>query len=156
MIWWRRSTALALLTVLLVSQAQAHRALVEPTLVRTPASTFQASPWWTLDGLARIVGADLFNYTPKALGPAAYLRVFNTTREVRDGDILFYPHEDYQLRPIDARGWQNVRNRLGSIDPFPALIRLPPGRYVIRTRWSLAVVDAHEGIVTDVILPESR
>ncbi len=153
---WLGRAAVVGLVWMGVNGAEARRTMVEPELVRTPASEFKGNPWWTLDGLVRMVGADLFNYTPKALGESAYLRVFNETREVVDGQINYYPHEDYYLRPVEREGWQRIENRLGSIDPFPALIRVPPGRYVIRTRWSLAVVEAEKGMVTDVILPESR
>lgn len=136
--------------------AVARPSLVEPELVRVPAAEFRGNPGWTLEGLLRVVGEDLFSYRRNFPEEGAYLRVFNSVREVRDGGIFYYPHEDYHLRPLGERGWQRVENRVGRIDPFPALVRVPPGKYVIRTRWSVAVVEAKKGWITEVRLPESR
>jgi hypothetical protein len=86
----------------------------------------------------------------------SFLRVFTATEEYNDGRIFYYSHLPYQIRPIDQQGWQRVRNRISRNDERPALIRLPPGRYVVRTPFSLALVTTETGYVTDVILPENR
>ncbi len=74
-------------------------------------------------------------FAARSSGREGDLEVFTQTEEYNDGDIIRYPHTDYQVYTSDGRRFKRVWNSLPGGDEFPADVSLPAGSYVVRA-WA--------------------
>jgi len=60
-----------------------------------------------------------------------YLKVYNSTREYSNGDVLYSPHRRYFLYNLDGRRLRTVDNRASRKDEEPQSVALPVGKYYV-------------------------
>ena len=90
------------------------------------AACSTAAPLTTLD----TVGPKPADVHPA--GPMlGYLKVYNSTREYSNGDVLYSPHRRYFLYNLDGRRLRTVDNRASRKDEEPQSVALPVGKYYV-------------------------
>lgn len=60
-----------------------------------------------------------------------YLKVYNSTREYGNGDILYYPHRRYFIYTLGGAKYKTVTNRTSRKDEEPVKVLLPAGEYYV-------------------------
>jgi hypothetical protein len=72
---------------------------------------------------------------PADAQPAApmlgYLKVYSSTREYNNGDVLYYPRRRYFIYNMNGSRYRTVENRASRKDEEPQLISLPVGKYYV-------------------------
>ncbi len=76
---------------------------------------------------------------PLAAGPGmpasglGQLQVFTETDEYEvDHDVPFFPHRDYEVCTAEGKRLKRVWNSQSHEDETPAMVSLPPGRYLVK------------------------
>ncbi len=72
-------------------------------------------------------------HAARSSGREGELEVFTETEEYNDGDVMRYPHTDYQIYTSDGRV-KGVWNSLPGGGEFPSDVSLPAGTYVVKAR----------------------
>ena len=60
-----------------------------------------------------------------------YLKVYNSTREYSNGDVLYYPHRRYFLYNLEGARIKMIDNRMSRKDEEPQSVPLPVGKYYV-------------------------
>ena len=60
-----------------------------------------------------------------------YLKVYNSTREYQNGDVLYNPHRRYFLYNLKGERIKAVDNRSSRKDEEPQSVALPVGKYYV-------------------------
>jgi hypothetical protein len=63
------------------------------------------------------------------------LQVYSKPEEYYEDEMSYFPHSDYQLYAADGRHLRRVWNHNTHEDETPAVVSLPPGRYVVKA-WA--------------------
>ena len=63
------------------------------------------------------------------------LQVYTEPEEYYQEELSYFPHTDYQLYTSDGKHLRRVWNHNTHEDETPAIVSLPPGRYVVQA-WA--------------------
>jgi len=62
------------------------------------------------------------------------LEVYTETEEFCEDEMSWFPHTDYQIYTADGKRLKRVWNHQNHQDESPAVVTLPPGKYVVQAQ----------------------